>query len=73
MGPLSGVSTDPICGVCCTGVSRGVSYLALRQAPYVALVVPNYVRLDFSVRVRRQPKVETLRNVQFTGETLSKF
>ncbi|BBH07119.1 hypothetical protein Prudu_018959 [Prunus dulcis] len=33
---LSGVETGPISGVGCTG------YLALRQAPYVALVVPAY-------------------------------
>ncbi|BBN69997.1 organic cation/carnitine transporter 3 [Prunus dulcis] len=44
---LSGVSTGPIRGVGCTGVwgdyvSRGVGYPALRQTPYVALVVPAY-------------------------------
>ncbi|BBH02118.1 organic cation/carnitine transporter 3 [Prunus dulcis] len=49
---LSGVSTGPIRGVGCTGVwgdivydvevPRGVGYPALRQTPYVALVVPAY-------------------------------
>ncbi|BBH04394.1 hypothetical protein Prudu_015527, partial [Prunus dulcis] len=34
---LSGVSTDPIRSVGCTGVSRGVGYPALRQAPYMGL------------------------------------
>ncbi|BBH02361.1 LRR and NB-ARC domains-containing disease resistance protein [Prunus dulcis] len=33
----------------------------------------NYVWLDPSRRVRRQPKVEILGNVQFIGETLPKF
>ncbi|KAI5354975.1 hypothetical protein L3X38_007870 [Prunus dulcis] len=46
---LSGIETDPIRGVGYTGVwgdlaivSSGVGYPALRQAPYVALVVPAY-------------------------------
>ncbi|BBN69419.1 Putative disease resistance TIR-NBS-LRR class protein [Prunus dulcis] len=55
-------------------VSRGVGYPALRQAPYVALVLgENYVWLDPSRRVRRQPKVEILGNVQFIGRLCRNF
>ncbi|BBG99626.1 hypothetical protein Prudu_009377, partial [Prunus dulcis] len=54
---LSGVLTGLIRGVGSTGV----------WGDY------NYVWLDPSGRVRRQPKVEILGNVQFIGETLPKF
>ncbi|KAI5347281.1 hypothetical protein L3X38_015160 [Prunus dulcis] len=49
-------------------VSRGVGYPALRQAPYVALVVPAYGEI-----VRYYVEVGILGNVQFIGETLPKF
>ncbi|BBG93665.1 Leucine-rich repeat family protein [Prunus dulcis] len=67
-------------------VSRGVGYPALRQAPYVALVVPAYGEIvSYCVEVacgvgypacRQTPYValvEILGNVQFIGETLPKF
>ncbi|BBG99531.1 Leucine-rich repeat family protein [Prunus dulcis] len=67
-------------------VSRGVGYPALRQAPYVALVVPAYGEIvRYCVEVargvgypacRQTPYValvKILGNVPFIGETLPKF
>ncbi|BBG97071.1 Putative disease resistance TIR-NBS-LRR class protein [Prunus dulcis] len=51
-------------------VSRGVGYPALRQTPYVALVVPAYGEICDSMAWSH---VEILGNVQFIGKTLPKF
>ncbi|BBN70165.1 hypothetical protein Prudu_1441S000400 [Prunus dulcis] len=97
---LSGVETGPIRGVGCTGIwgdivivwygrtwrkLSGVLTGPILGFGCIGVSWKNYVWLDLSGRVRRQPKIGSdllvgpeieviiLENVQFTGETVELF